>query len=382
MRFPVPQPSPAANLRDLLRQPEILVMPCCFDALSARLIERTGFPLAFMDGFAVTLARLGLPDGSLISYGEMVDHGRDICSAVSIPVIGDGGDSHGTAMNVKRTVHGYAAAGFAGIVIGDRTAAKTNGGTPARGVVDRDEALIRLRAACDARDEGAGIVIVARTDAGTGDDFDEALWRARTFADQGADVVFLGTPCSDSDLERFCAQVPALKMVTMVEHGDAANSALDRLQAMDVKLTVDPLTPMTAAAGAMERALTALKERRPVIGAMEAAKLEDIAGVPRYVEIESGYVAENGVLVGRPTATVAIPYGRTIRTPRSAESEEPQSTPGHWIVGALFAIVGVFSLYLASKAEDQMMYAGGIGFFIASVLFIFLLIKKVTDSKH
>jgi 2-methylisocitrate lyase-like PEP mutase family enzyme len=378
----VSQPSPAANLRDLLIRPEILVMPCCFDALSARLIERTGFPLAFMDAFAVTLARLGLPDGSLISYGEMVDHGRDACSAVSIPVIGDGGDGHGNAMNVKRTVHGYAAAGFAGIVIGDRNTVKSNGGAPAEGVVDRNEALIRLRAACDARDEGAGIVIVARTDAGTGGDFDEALWRARTFVDQGADVIYLGTPCSDADLERFCAQVPVAKMVSMTGHDDAANAALDRLQAMGVKLAVDPLTPMTAAAGAMERALTALKERRPVIGAMEAARLEDIAGLRRYVEIESGYVAENGVLVGTPPAAETTPYGRAIRKPRSAESEKPKSTPGHWIVGALFAIIGVFSLYLASKAEDQVMYAGGIVFFIASVLFIFWLIKMVTDSKH
>jgi 2-methylisocitrate lyase-like PEP mutase family enzyme len=357
-------------------------MPCCFDALSARLIERTGFPLAFMDGFAVTLARLGLPDGSLISYGEMVDNGRDICSAVSIPVIGDGGDGHGNAMNVKRTVHGYAAAGFAGIVIGDRSAVKSNGGAPVHSVVDRNEALIRLRAACDARDEGAGIVIVARTDAGSGEDFDEALWRARTFVDQGADVVYLGTPCSDADLERFCAQVPLAKMVTITGHGDAANASLDRLQAMGVKLAVDPLTPMTAAAGAMERALTALKERRPVIGAMEAAQLEDIAGLRRYVEIESGYVAENGVLVGTPPTAETTPYGRAIRRPRSTESEEPKSTPGHWIVGALFAIIGVFSLYLASKAEDQVMYAGGIVFFVASVLFIFWLIKMVTDSKH
>lgn len=378
----MPQSSSAASLRDLLRQTDILVIPCCFDALSARMIERTGFPVAFMDGFAVTLTRLGLPDGSLISFSEMVDHGRDICSAITIPVIGDGGNSQGTAMNVKRTVHGYAAAGFAGIVISDRSAAITSGGTTARGVVNRNEALIRLRAACDARDEGAGIIIVARTDAGIGDDFDEVLWRARMFADQGADVVYLGTPCSDADLERFCAQVPAVKMVTMVEHGDAASSALDRLQAMGVKLAVDPMTPMTAAAGAMERALTALKERRPVIGAMEAARLEDIAGVPHYVEIESGYVAEDGILVGRPAADTTTPYARAVRTSRSAESEEPKSTPGHWIVGTLFAVIGVFSLYLASKAEDRVMYAGGIVFFIASVLFIFWLIKKVTDGKH
>lgn len=373
------QPSPTVSLRNLLSQPKIQVMPCCFDALSARLIERTGFPLAIMDSFAVTLARLGLPDGSLISYGEMVDHGRDICSAVSIPVIGDAGDSHGNAMNVKRVVHGFAAAGFAGIVIGDRSAATTTGGPPAKGVVDRDQALIRLRAACDARDEGAGIVIIGRTDAGAGDDFEEALWRARTFADQGADVVFLGTSCADAEMERFCAQVTVPKMVTLVEHGEAGNSARERLQSMGVKLAVDPLTPMTAAAGAMERALTALKEGRPVIGAMETAKLEDIAGVPSFVEIESGYVAEDGVLLSRPPETVASPYGKAISAPKPVKSAKRKSTPGHWVVGALFAAIGVFSLYIASQAEDQTMYFGGIAFFIAAVLFIFWLIKKVTE---
>jgi 2-methylisocitrate lyase-like PEP mutase family enzyme len=376
----VSQPSPAANLRGLLRQSEILVLPCCFDALSARLIERAGFPLAYMDGFAVTLARLGLPDGSLISYGEMVDHGRDVCAAVSIPVIGDGGYGQGNAMNVKRTVHGYAAAGFAGIVIGDRTTTTANGGSQTKGVIDRDEALIRLTAACDARDEGSGIIVVARTDAGVGGDFDEVLWRARMFAGQGADVVYLGTPCSDADLERFCTQVPGVKMVTMVEHGEAANSALERLQASGVKFAVDPLTPMTAAAGAMERALSALKERRPVIGAMEASKLEDIAGVPRYVEMESGYVVEDGTRVRRPTMAPA--YGSKSRSTKSAESAPPKSTLGHWIAGAMFAIIGVFSLYLASRAEDKVMYFGGIAFFVATVLFIFWLITKVTGGKH
>ncbi|MDH3240936.1 MAG: hypothetical protein OEO83_09740, partial [Alphaproteobacteria bacterium] len=54
--------SPAARLGRLLAAPGLTVMPCCFDAYSARLIERAGFPLTFMSGFAVSAARLGLPD--------------------------------------------------------------------------------------------------------------------------------------------------------------------------------------------------------------------------------------------------------------------------------------------------------------------------------
>jgi hypothetical protein len=78
--------TPAAEkLQALLAEPGLRVMPCCFDALSAKLVERAGFPASFMSGFAVAAARLGLPDTGLISYGEMLDQGRNICAAVEIP---------------------------------------------------------------------------------------------------------------------------------------------------------------------------------------------------------------------------------------------------------------------------------------------------------
>ena len=98
--------TPRAKLEALLVAPGLHVMPCCFDALSARLIERAGFPLTFMSGFAVSAARLGLPDTGLISYGEMVDQGRQICEATSIPVIGDADTGYGNPLNVKRTEKG------------------------------------------------------------------------------------------------------------------------------------------------------------------------------------------------------------------------------------------------------------------------------------
>ena len=71
-----------------------------------RLIEEAGFELGFMSGFAVSAARLGMPDTGLISYGEIVDQGQNICRAVSIPMIGDGDTGFGSAQNIKRTVAG------------------------------------------------------------------------------------------------------------------------------------------------------------------------------------------------------------------------------------------------------------------------------------
>ena len=132
--------SPVDRLRELLSEDRLHVMPCCFDALSARLIEHAGFSLSFMSGFAVSATRLAAPDTGLISFGEMVDQGRSICEAVEIPVIGDADTGYGNPMNVRRTLDGYARAGFAGVMIEDQLAPKRCGHTQGKRVVDRAEA--------------------------------------------------------------------------------------------------------------------------------------------------------------------------------------------------------------------------------------------------
>ena len=93
--------SPAQRLKRILAGGGCHVMPCCYDGLTAKMIEQAGFSFTFMSGFAVSAARLGLPDTGLISYGEMLDQGRDICAAVSFPVIGDGDFGYGNALNVR-----------------------------------------------------------------------------------------------------------------------------------------------------------------------------------------------------------------------------------------------------------------------------------------
>lgn len=89
-------PTPAASkLRALLQREEILVMPCCYDGLTAKLVEQAGFPLTFMTGFGVS-ASFGMPDTQLISYGEMVQRASEITSMLrSIPCIGDGDTGYG-----------------------------------------------------------------------------------------------------------------------------------------------------------------------------------------------------------------------------------------------------------------------------------------------
>ncbi len=281
-RSPV-QESPADRLRALLAEDRLHVMPCCFDALSARMIERAGFELTFMSGFAVSAARLGEPDTGLISYGEMLDQGRNICDAIDIPVIGDADTGYGNEMNVRRTIEGYARAGFASAMVEDQLAPKRCGHTRGKAVVDRETATRRLRAAVDAREAGADLLVMARTDARASFGLDEAMERCRIFADLGADIIFLEAPESEAEMERLCRELPPLpKMANIVEDGDTPELAPERLEEIGFRIAAYPLTLLSSAARAMEDALAALAGKGAPAPRLSFADLRALVGFPEY----------------------------------------------------------------------------------------------------
>ncbi len=277
------------KLRALIAAPGLTVMPCCFDALSAKLIEQAGFPLTFMSGFAASAARIGQPDTGLMSYGEMVDQGRNICAAVSIPVIGDGDTGYGNAVNVKRTVAGYAQAGFAAVMIEDQVWPKRCGHTRGKAVVDRAEAVARVRAAADARDEGADILILARTDANHGHGLDEALWRARAFAEAGADILFVEAPRSEDEMRRVCAEAPGVHMANLVEEGITPVLPPDALAEIGYRIAAYPLTLLAAAMRAMTDALSEFRPGRHPEGLMPWDELRRRVGFEDYYAEEARY---------------------------------------------------------------------------------------------
>ncbi|MDH3228847.1 MAG: isocitrate lyase/PEP mutase family protein [Alphaproteobacteria bacterium] len=280
----------AARLRALLESGEIVQMPAVFDPLSARLVEEAGFSASFMSGFAVSAARLALPDTGLISYGEIVDQGRNICAAVDIPVIGDGDTGYGNAVNVKRTVRGYAQAGFAAVMIEDQVWPKRCGHTKGKAVVAFDEAVARIRAACDARDEGAGIMILARTDARATHGLDEALRRADAFKEAGADMLFVEAPESEAEMCRVCEAVPGWHLANMVEEGTTPVLPAETLQDIGYSLVAWPLTLLSASMRAMREALAEMKAgRHPDDRLLGFGELRRIVGFEDYYGEDDRY---------------------------------------------------------------------------------------------
>lgn len=284
------QKSSAERLRLLLKNETCVMMPCCFDALSARLVERAGFKLTFMSGFSVAAAKAALPDTGLLTVTEMLDQGRQICDAVQIPVIGDGDTGHGNAANIQRTVQQFTHAGFAGIMLEDQVAPKRCGHTGVREVVSRQEALARIKAAIAARDDCNDLVIVARTDArsameqslGKQGALDEAIWRLNAFAEMGAEILFMEAPQTEAEMERCCNEVPGWRMVNMLEGGITPLLSAEKLEGMGYHLAAYPLTLISSAALAMQESLRDLAKGQHPTRLMGFKELQELVGFEAY----------------------------------------------------------------------------------------------------
>lgn len=284
----------AAKLSALLAQDKCHIMPCCFDALSAKLIAQEGYDMTFMSGFAASASRIGEPDLGLMSYGEVVDQARNIADSVDIPLIGDGDTGYGNAMNVKRTVKGFARAGCAAVMIEDQLAPKRCGHTPGKAVVGRAEALDRIRAAVDAREElravGEDILILARTDARHEHGLSEALFRAEAFAKQGADILFVEAPRNEAEMREICAVAPLPSMANIVEGGETPDLPNAALQDIGYSLAAYPLSLMASAMQAMVTCLKSMREdRRP--GRMDFAELRHRIGFEDYYQTSVKYTS-------------------------------------------------------------------------------------------
>ena len=266
-------------------------MPGCYDALSAKLVADAGYKVTFMSGFAVSAARLGLPDTGLISFSEMLDSLRNCCSAAAkIPLIGDGDTGYGNALNVQRTVVEYARAGAAAVMIEDQVSPKKCGHTRGKQVITRDEARMKIRAAVEAR-SGVDILIMARTDARAVHGFDEALARCRDFEAEGADIIFFEAPENEDEMRRFCGAMKKPCMANMVPGGKTPILPPAELARLGFTAAIYGLDTLMHAAQAVEAVLTDMKAGRFALQdqGMSFADYRKLVDQPRWDAIDDRY---------------------------------------------------------------------------------------------
>lgn len=299
----------AARLRARLAQPGPALAVGAHSALSARLAEEAGFDAIWASGFEISAAH-GVPDANILTMAEQLQAARDMARASHLPVIADCDNGFGNAINVIRTVQDYEADGIAGICIEDNVFPKRCSFYPGkRELASIEEHAGKVRAAVHAR-RSPEFVVVARTEAliaGWG--LEEALARARAYADAGADLVLVHSKSSSFDeLRRFAAawdgRVPLVAVPTIYKDVTA-----DDLAGAGFKLVIFANHGLRASIRAMREAFTALRrERRASAVDDRVCALEEVyalIGVPAMQEQEREFMPAPAA----PTRAVVLAAG-------------------------------------------------------------------------
>jgi 2-methylisocitrate lyase-like PEP mutase family enzyme len=246
------------TLRQLINARRGLVVPGAYDSVSAKLVERAGFPVVYMTGYGVSASRLGLPDMGFAGLGEMADHARNMAAAVSIPLLADADTGYGNALNARRTVAAYEAAGVAGLHLEDQQLPKRCGHLSGKTVVSAEEFAGKIRAAVDARTD-PDLVIIARTDAIAVNGFDDALRRAELAVKAGADMLFVEAPTTEEQIERVARAFDAPLLFNYAPGGRSPLLPFSRLRELGYAVILLPVDTLFVAVRAMESFLGALR---------------------------------------------------------------------------------------------------------------------------
>jgi len=280
------------DLRHRLAAGESVLMPGVWDALSARIVAAGGFSTAFVSGFAVSGTLLGKPDVGHLGQIEMADVARRVCAAApGLNAVVDADTGYGNAMNVMRTVELWEDAGAAGMFIEDQVWPKRCGHMAGKSVVETEEWLAKLRAACTHREH---LHVTARTDARAAIGLSEAIERGRMARDVGVDAVFVEAPESVAELDAIADALPDVVLVAnMVEKGRTPLLTPTELAERGFRLIVSPLSLLLTVARAMQDAAVTLSSRGTMrddlANLMPFDDFNAVVGLPEHLATEAEF---------------------------------------------------------------------------------------------
>jgi methylisocitrate lyase len=286
----MPVTDAAATLRTALAEPGVVQAPGVFDAVTAKLATQAGFSALHLSGAVTSAVALGLPDLGYLHGTDVADLARRVAAATDVPLIADADTGYGNALHARRTVEQYARIGVAGLHLEDQVSPKRCGHMAGKQVVERAEAVQKVRAAVEA---GTGLVIIARTDAMSVLGLDEAIARVSEYAAAGADLVFVEGAADEETLEKVHAAVPELGLVVNVSEADPRLRPLplDVLASYGVRIALYPVAPLLAAAAAARATYAAIATEGSALSVERLAwdELTGLVGQPELLELEARY---------------------------------------------------------------------------------------------
>jgi 2-methylisocitrate lyase-like PEP mutase family enzyme len=274
--------APTGRLRQLLDTDGIIVAPGVFDGLSAHLVRRAGFDVAYASGGAIARS-MGYPDLGLLGMKEVLSRLEQIVESAGIPVIADADTGYGNALSVWRTVREFQNAGVAGLHIEDQSFPKRCGHLEGKELIATHEMVQKVRAAREATTD-KDFVIIARTDAIAVEGFERAIARAHAYADAGADMLFVEAPESEAQIRSIGQRLPQMKVINMFQGGKTPLVPLARLCEYGYRLVIVPSDLQRAVLRAMSDVLEVI--RRDGNSAAIADRLVEFHARDAVVEID------------------------------------------------------------------------------------------------
>ncbi len=245
-------------LRHRLARRDALLVPGAGNALTARIIQDTGFEAVYVTGAGIANTLLGAPDIGLVTLSELAATTEAISEICTLPLIVDIDTGFGNAINTYRTVRVLERAGACALQIEDQVFPKRCGHFGGKAVIPVAEMTAKIRAATDARDD-ANLLIIARTDARAIDGLEAALERAGQFIEAGADLTFVEAPTSADEMRAITARLGVPQVANMVVGGRTPLLPQATLADIGFSLVLYANAPLQAAMRAMSGVLAALK---------------------------------------------------------------------------------------------------------------------------
>lgn len=291
----------STQLRERLDRDDIIVCPGSHDPLTAKVLDQVGFDALYMTGYGTSLSTTGYPDAGLTTMTEMVRNARNIQEHAEAPLIADADNGFGNVVNTIRTVREYIKVGLGGIQLEDQTFPKRCGHVEGRQIVSKEEAVGKIEAAADVRDErDKDFVVVARTDARGAVDgsLDEAIDRANAFLDAGADVAFVEGPADKEEVRRVGAEVDGHLLYNCT--GISPLMSAEELEEAGFDILLYPgVCTRIAIIGMYEQAVKMKEEGTDAVGEvyermdeLPIGGLHEFSDFPEVVEWEREYLPE------------------------------------------------------------------------------------------
>lgn len=238
---------------------DIIILPGVYDALTAKIAEDVGFETAFQTGYGTSASLLGMPDFGFLNAGETLENAKRIINSVNIPILVDIDTGYGNPLNVWKIVKDLERIGAKGIFLEDQVWPKRCGHMAGKTVIPKEEYILKLQAAIDAR-EDSEFIIVARTDSLAQFGIEEAIERGKEYKRIGADVIFIEAPKTIDQMELIAKEIKAPLLANMIEEGITPNLTANQLKKMGFKMVVFPLSALYSATFAIKQTLQTLKK--------------------------------------------------------------------------------------------------------------------------